>query len=106
MAKISRNKASKAKPVYSDKKNYEWKPEDEFVLDGIEFSTVYNTLKEAALSPAGTSAFNIAAAYQAMQSIFVEGVEGGFITETVVPTQSDKTGKGPLSISDAEEVTP
>lgn len=91
MPKVSnKKKEEKAlKPSYDARKQYQWKEEDEFAFSGPEFSTLYNTLKEAALSPNGTSAYNLALAYDVVQKALIAGVEVGLVTEQEVPAVED-----------------
>lgn len=87
------NKVSKkqtTKPQYDPQKNYKWQPDDIFELSGIDFSTVFNTLKEAALSPTGTSALNIVASYNLMQSLLIKGIEEGVIVEVAPKTPDEQ----------------
>lgn len=89
MSKISK-KGETAKPQFDPQKNYRWQPDDVFELSGIDFSTVFNTLKEAALSPNGTSALSIVASYNLMNALLIRGVEEGVIVEVVPPPLENK----------------
>jgi hypothetical protein len=86
--KVSNSKKTTQKPEYDPRKNYKWEADDEFVLTGVEFSTLYNTLKEAALSPTGTSAANLVAAQKILQDMLVVGIEEGVIKEVVPPVET------------------
>lgn len=95
MAKVSSKKTEQTKPVYNPNKNYQWQPEDEFTLSGTEFSTLYNSLKEAALSPSGTSAANTVASYNILQGILVMGIEEGVIKEVLPPSEATLQDENP-----------
>lgn len=83
MAKETKGKVKqmKAKPIYDPSKNYQWQKEDIFTITGIDLQILYHTLKEMALTPAGTAPANIVASYEIMNKLIVSSVESGLITE-------------------------
>src|SRR6476620_7660435 len=92
------NKVSKAqqdvKPTYDPQKNYKWEADDIFELSGVDFSTVYNTLKEAALARGGTTALNLVASYNLLQALLVRGIEAGVVKEVVPETAPSPVENG------------
>lgn len=79
--KISKVQNAKAKPQFDPKKNYRWEPDDVFEMSGLDFSTIYNTLKEAVLKPGGTPAINLVASFNLATALLAKGVEEGIINE-------------------------
>lgn len=64
-------------------KSYSWLPEDQFIIDGIEFTKLYNNLQfymnQFAYSPKGEK--SIDEAMQVMKDVFKRYVESGVIKE-------------------------
>ena|SRR5699024_9877696 len=71
-----KKKKEEEKPKFEPGKSYKWEPEDEFILDGKEFSFLYNMFKEKAQEAEKTMAvFNL------FHTIFEEGIKEGVIVE-------------------------
>lgn len=68
-------------PEYDPKKEYEWTPEDEFILDGNQFGFLINTLKNELFTPTGTSAKQKFDAYNILEEILKLAVKQGIATE-------------------------
>lgn len=65
-----------SKPKFVPGKSYKWEPEDEFVLNGNEFSMMYSYFRSKL--PEAQAVIN---SFQALQAIFEEGVSEGIIKE-------------------------
>jgi hypothetical protein len=78
------------KRAFDVSKNYEWQQTTTFTLTGIEFSIIYSTLKELALSPTGTSAHSAVTAFNAIHAKLVLGIEEGVVTEAKPPDEQPK----------------
>lgn len=74
--KVTKPPKTKEKPRFEPGKSYEWKPEDEFVLNGNEFSLIYNVLRTKS-----QEASAILDSFRVMQKLFEAGIEEGTITE-------------------------
>lgn len=86
MAKVVKQTEQK-KPLFDPTKNYTWKPEDEFVIDGKTLQQVYNTLLAKTQDKEWIQVVNEFESFKALQEVFVRGVEQGVIVEA--PTQNE-----------------
>ncbi len=70
------SKITSAKPKFDPKLRYQWKPTDEFTLNGLEFEYLYNAYK--ALYGGKTLApFEIHSGHQILENLFLASVEQG-----------------------------
>ena len=74
-------------PVFDENKNYEWKPEDEFVLSGDEFGFLFQTLK-AEINGTNIGPKNKVSQYDILLSILKTAVEKGVAKEFVIGTET------------------
>jgi len=81
MAKVEKNNKKKEVPVFDPSKQYIWKPEDEFVIDGKQLQQLYNTLLGKAQDPAWVQVVNEYESLKIMHELFARGVEQGIIVE-------------------------
>lgn len=65
-------------PKFDPQKNYEWKAEDQFLINGNEFSILYNTMKRIV-----SEKKLVDASFEIVQNLLESGIESGVITETV-----------------------
>lgn len=75
MAKVNTNK-----PKFEAGKSYKWEESDEFVLAGMDFSIVYNTVKDI-VERGSVPLQRIIDANNVLQAVFVKGIEEGVIVE-------------------------
>jgi len=80
MAKVKSMKA------FNPDGRYVWEPEDEFVLNGQEFSFLFNMLKEITLGKGVYPAQAYVNAYEFMLEKLKAGYEQGVIKELEEPT--------------------
>lgn len=76
----------KAKPTYDPNKAYKWDPADQFVLDGMEFATLYNFVKNDIYTPGGAAIKQKIDAFTLLEKILSLAVEAGV---AVVYTQPE-----------------
>ncbi len=65
---------------YNNNVNYQWKPEDEFKLNGLEFSLLVNAAKDFLNTESSQRVFMVNNMYQVLEKKLKEGVESGVIT--------------------------
>lgn len=75
------------KPVFDPKKPYEWKPEDKFVLDGLEFARLYQTLNYE-MNFGGLSTQSKIDLFNMVLEVLKVAVESGVATEVVLKDSS------------------
>ncbi len=77
------NKANNVKEVaaFDTKKSYQWQPEDQFILNGQEFSVLYTVLKNEVYLPGGTSIKQKIDAFTILEEVMREAVESGVAKE-------------------------
>ena len=65
---------------YNNNVNDQWKPEDEFKLNGLEFSLLVNAAKDFLNTESSQRVFMVNNMYQVLEKKLKEGVESGVIT--------------------------
>lgn len=73
-------------PKFEPGKSYKWEPDDEFVLNGKEFSLLYQVLRAKA-----DEANAVLACFNTLQALFEEGVKEGIVVP--VEEQEDNQPK-------------
>lgn len=71
------------KPKFDPTKNYQWNPEEEFVLSGLQFDKLYKYAKYAYENPQDLPAVAKHEAFSILHALFVAGVEAGAVVEYV-----------------------
>jgi hypothetical protein len=89
MAKI---KAGQTKsPKFDPTKNYQWNPEQEFVISGLQFDKLYKYAKFAYENPQSLPAAAKHEQFAILHELFIAGVEAGEIVEYTEPEDATKT---------------
>lgn len=81
-------KVEKSVPKYDHTKSYSWKSEDDFVLTGNEFGLLYQIAKAEVSIPGGVSIKDKMAAFELLENILKQAVEGGVAIE--IPEEIEK----------------
>lgn len=76
---------SEEKPKFDPSKNYQWKPDAEFVLSGAEYDLLYKALRSNLQDPQFVAHVNQFKALEFLETVFIKGVESGVITEIEDP---------------------
>lgn len=91
---------NEVKPKFVPGKEYEWKPDDKFVLSGAEFSIQYNALSALVNSSTfqeslreAQKTFALYDSYRILQTAFEKGVEEGVIIE--IPKKQEAVETAP-----------
>lgn len=86
MAKIKTGQTKQ--PKFDPTKNYQWNPEQEFTLTGLQFDKLYKYAKFAYENPQNLPAAAKHEQFAILHELFVAGVEAGEIVEYTEPEKS------------------
>ena len=82
-------KVTKDPKQFDPKKNYTWKLDDEFIIDGRQLQLLYNTFMEKTKDEAWVKIANEYEAFKTVQELFIRGVEQGVIVEAAEGAPSE-----------------
>lgn len=74
--------------VYDPNLNYQWKPEDTFVLDGQQFSKLYADLRTLVSTTTGVSPSALVQDFDILHTLLVQGITSGKVFP-IPPQQSN-----------------
>jgi hypothetical protein len=72
-------------PKFDPAKHYQWDPEAQFLLSGVEYDLIYKSLRSNLNNPTFVAHVQQYEALKLIEEIFKKGVEAGVITELPPP---------------------
>lgn len=81
---------------YNPNKQYQWKEEDKFAMNGNQFGLILNAFRQYLTKPEVQEVLLIVKAEAAMTDLLKDGVESGMVKEMLPdsPNQETKNSKG------------